>query len=719
MTPNDPSTQPSPLEGFTPRAKLAEADRPENQGLIPLAGPHKNRLQSLVNEPPYSPDFARTGDVNPNLRVFVANFDGTWNDKDKVPPGESKTLVGLLYEESLKHNNPAVESHYLHGVGTRTKTKAHVMYEGATGSGCENRAEQMHKQLTETAARWKAENPNVEIHVHAVGFSRGAATALHFLNLVDERGAHSINGKSNDGLAAGNVKSSAALLDVVATGQEKILKLTVPPTTQSVLHLTAGGEERRHFKVTTLGDRRYDTKGNATNLLDNPEWAEAKGVSAPPYVNKGPLSVFNPEGNFIYQRIQQISLAGTRHSDVGGGYVENGIAGVPMYLVSGFQKSLGLPGAEPVRPTVREIQGAMAHDSRDKIELTRQSVEGLIGRKQINPERQIAKEQERPWNGDILRSVQIHMLSADGKQIESKQFRMVVPHKEGAEKPTLKDLAHNQILTYDPNIGLKTPGAHPFQVTQKGNFELTGGAEQKLMFKGVRIDDASHDDSIFKEFMKDAKKKNLQLAVVVEDERLFCPLQECKQNVAAGATLFMPKQQDPWPEGIQNAIRTLNDRTHVDPTRKRPVAQLTAMEAKDLLASAMEDAALAFGKDFPESTKLKFKVGKDEANPNKNGVHVAAYGDAAAAVMTNKKTADGPGEGNMRHRLKELAEGVDCVVKMLNKSGYPMDGYEVKMGTQPEQKPVAEIAAKSEVAVPLGNDEEPRAQKRAPRPGMR
>lgn len=719
MSQNNVINESDLLEGFISRVKISKEAPSEKGDLIPLSGPHKNNLLRLVDSPPYSPDFGRTGDINPNLRVFVANFDGTWNDRSEVPKGESKTLVGLLYEESLRHDNPAVENHYLHGVGTQTKTKAQVLYEGATGSGCQERAEQMHQKLIEAAAWWEIENPDVEIHVHAVGFSRGAATALHFLNLVDEYGAMPVDLKASNGLGAGNVKSSAVLLDVVATGQEKILKLTVPPTTQSVLHLTAGGEERRHFKVTTLGDRRYDTKGNPTNLLDNPEWAEARGVSAPPYVHDGPVSVFNPDGKFIYQRIQQISLAGTRHSDVGGGYVQNGIAGVPMFLVRGFQKSLGLPGAEPVRPTVKEIQGAMAHDSRDMIELTLQSIENFFGKKSRVHQRQIAKEQERPWNGDLLRSVQIHMLNANGEQIRSKQLRMVVPHKEGAEKPTLKELSHNQILSYDPNIRLKTPGSNPFQATQKGNFELAGGAYQKLMFKGVQIDDSNHNDSVFTEFLKNARKKNLQLAVLVEDERLFCPLQEGKQKISPGATLFLPKQQDPWPEGIQNAIRALNQRMDVDLTRNKFLTRLTPMEAKNLLSDAMADAALDYGKAFPQSTKLKFKVGKDEIDPKKNSVHIAVYGDAASAMMSNKKTAEGPEEGNMRHRLKELAEGVDCVVKMLHKSGYPMDGYEVKMATQPEPEHLLENSVKNEAAAPLEHDEEPFAQKRAHRPGMR
>lgn len=714
----DPTPTLVPLDGFTVRSMSNESSL--EKGLIPLSGPQKNKLQGLVNDPPYAPNFAQTGEINPNMKVFIANFDGTWNDKDKVPKGESKTIVGLLYEESKRQESPDVESHYLHGVGTRTRTKARVLYEGVTGSGCEDRAERMHNQLVETAARWKAENPSVEIHVHAVGFSRGAATALHFLNLVDERGAMPFNKVVNDGLAPGQVKSSAVLLDVVATGQENTLNLTVPPTAQSVLHLTAGGEERRHFKVTTLGDRRYDSKGNPTNLLDNPEWAEAKGVSAPPYVHEGPLSVFNPEGNFIYQRIQQISLNGTRHSDVGGGYIENGIAGVPMFLVSGFQKSLGLPGAEPVLPSTKEIQKAMAHDSRDKIELTRQNLESLFGKKfdHGKVERRIAKEQERPWNGDILRSVRICILTDDGYQVKDKQFRMVVPHKEGDEKQTLKELAANQILTYDPSIRLKSPGAHPFQSTQKGAFVLEGGTKQNLLFKGVRIDDSTHDDSLFTEFMKDAQKKKLQMVVMVDDERLFCPLQKCSQDIWAGATLVMPKQKDPWPQGIRNAIAVLNDRTHFEPSRKNPIKRLTNMEAKNLLASAMEDASIELGKEFPQVAKVRFKVDKDGSSTEKNTVTVAAYGEGSSSLMSNKKRAEGSTEGSMRHRLMEMAEGIDCVVKMLKKSGYNMDGYEVKMTTENEIK--SEI--KNEF-IELENDaQEPKERntaKSAFRPGMR
>lgn len=228
---------------------------------ISLSGKKKNSLHKAVSAPALSPNFAATGAKNPHLRVFVAHFDGTQNDYKDVPAEFQETLVASSFRSMF--DSDVLANRYYHGVGTRTDGFI-GMVQSAFGMGCEDRAERAYIELAEATREWRMKDPLVQVHVHVVGFSRGSAIAVHFMNLVHERGVTSPKTSrwgggpkhlpQSDLVSAGKVLMSAALLDTVSTGQTDVLKLGLPPTAVSVLHLTAGGEQRFLFPLTSLAD---------------------------------------------------------------------------------------------------------------------------------------------------------------------------------------------------------------------------------------------------------------------------------------------------------------------------------------------------------------------------------------------------------------------------------------------------------------------------------
>lgn len=171
--------------------------------------------------------------------VFVAVFDGTWNDRDdKTNPA---TVPGALSRE-LEHSQIATHNlqvRYYHGVGTRVP-KLRRWWEGATGSGTRDRADKAIADL-KAFTRTSSKTP----HVYAIGFSRGAASARHFLNLADPILQSSYSDELYD-----RPRSFALLFDTVATGQTGNLWLGIPPSTIFAIHFVATRERRLSFPVT-------------------------------------------------------------------------------------------------------------------------------------------------------------------------------------------------------------------------------------------------------------------------------------------------------------------------------------------------------------------------------------------------------------------------------------------------------------------------------------
>jgi len=158
----------------------------------------------------------------------------------------------------------------------------------------------------------RARQADADIRVLVSGFSRGAASARHFLNLL-ERDCQKGNPPHDPG-----VRSYALLFDTVATGQRNTLLLGIPSSTDSVLHLVSMDERRIFFRPD----------------LDEP-------------TND--------------HRIRTIPLPGV-HSDVGDSYLE-GVGGEIRQYVDALLARMGLVSAKTDElPIDYSLQGS--NDSR-------------------------------------------------------------------------------------------------------------------------------------------------------------------------------------------------------------------------------------------------------------------------------------------------------------------------------------------------------------------
>ena len=99
-------------------------------------------------------------------------FDGTWNEKEPDPVDSTNVLK---FRNAYKG-----KAYYIDGVGTRFGPIGRVLG-GVFGAGGQTRIEEMYAHLVSQVT-------NGDTVVDIIGFSRGAALAVHFANLIQEIG---------------------------------------------------------------------------------------------------------------------------------------------------------------------------------------------------------------------------------------------------------------------------------------------------------------------------------------------------------------------------------------------------------------------------------------------------------------------------------------------------------------------------------------------------
>ncbi len=172
---------------------------------------------------------------NPHEYLFVATLDGTGNDANKDP--EHATNVASIRQDIAAHmsEHPHIRVGYVAGAGTQENALKRAL-DGADGYTCEERAELMYKKFIEQAKEWREADPDAQISLASVGFSRGGDEVAIFARLVHERGIQDPAGAhytyTADHLVAkveytdpplvapGQVAQAVALMDPVGTGNE-------------------------------------------------------------------------------------------------------------------------------------------------------------------------------------------------------------------------------------------------------------------------------------------------------------------------------------------------------------------------------------------------------------------------------------------------------------------------------------------------------------------
>ena len=258
---------------------------------IPIYAEIQRQADDLV-----APVFLHAG--NPHERLFVAGLDGTGNDFIHDP--QHATNVGLIYDQLIRAQDSRISARYMAGTGTQAQWLTRVT-DGVRGYTVDERAERMYKMFIEQARTWIQADPHVQISIASVGFSRGGEEVALFARMVAERGIQDPAGVIYTYDAQGQIKhveytkpalvgpgkiaQAVALFDPVGTGQPMHENRRLPSSVISGIQLNAMDEHRRLFKLDYIID---------------------PGITA--------------DGRFA-----GFDLPGA-HSDVGGGYLLNGLS---------------------------------------------------------------------------------------------------------------------------------------------------------------------------------------------------------------------------------------------------------------------------------------------------------------------------------------------------------------------------------------------------------
>ena len=244
----------------------------------------------------FSAPLLRDGDA-PDHRLFVAAFDGTGNSMYKDAP-ENHTNVARIAKQLEQSKDPTIGFGYVEGPGTQGGLGGVI--DQATGGTYEPRMEEMYFQFIQQASTWLRDNPDADIRIAAIGFSRGAEQAAGFTRLVEERGIQDPRGmdvvRDRNGhieslkptrpnlREPGTVIQAVGLFDPVGTGEPRDHDRRLPPSVVSGFQITADDERRNLFQSTRVMDPGVTDDGRFLNVL----------------------------------------VAGA-HSDIGGGYTQDGI----------------------------------------------------------------------------------------------------------------------------------------------------------------------------------------------------------------------------------------------------------------------------------------------------------------------------------------------------------------------------------------------------------
>jgi len=205
--------------------------------------------------------------------VFLAHFDGTLNNKNKLENGEFQTNIANLYElmkpyskdhEGSKEHNENFVSHYEPGVGTQNSKLVGGLKASVSPSGDMRRtAEKVYQQFRHDVSDWLRNHPEADpvasVKVMASGFSRGGVTMAMFSQMLYENGLVD-DEKGEILIPPGTLGLSGGIVyDPVSKGYKD--NAAFSPTSRNITEVQATAEYRRWFK-----DVDHDTNPNVSTV---------------------------------------------------------------------------------------------------------------------------------------------------------------------------------------------------------------------------------------------------------------------------------------------------------------------------------------------------------------------------------------------------------------------------------------------------------------------
>jgi len=259
---------------------------------------------------------------NPHQRLFIAGYDGTENNVFKDPLHATNIgRVELFVRQNRDSIDPRIHWQYKTGPGTQDSAPE-AFWDSVRGYSFEQRLEEMYGDLVAQANLWRKLDPDADVRALSTGFSRGGSQAAGFTNLLHERGIPDTSSRVRvmypDGhmgfdytrylVRPGEILQAVALYDPVATGVPMDFNRQLPSSVVSGFQISAGLEERKSF----------------------------------------PADLIIPEGHSADGRFLNVFVAGA-HSDVGGGYLRDGLSRRNFNLMSDYVNALS---ADPFLPKV-------------------------------------------------------------------------------------------------------------------------------------------------------------------------------------------------------------------------------------------------------------------------------------------------------------------------------------------------------------------------------
>lgn len=179
-------------------------------------------------------------------------FDGTWNEDEEAPEQDTHVVhFRDIYEGPVEYRT---------GVGTRFGAIGHALG-GVLGLGGRSRIADMYEALRRN---WRQGDRVIDI----VGFSRGAALAVHFANVIGKGGIRLDEGRVEEAsirfLGVWDIVGSFGLpIDFVIAFQEINIGWTIdriPACVEHCFHAMALDERRQAFEVTRLNVGNRDPR---------------------------------------------------------------------------------------------------------------------------------------------------------------------------------------------------------------------------------------------------------------------------------------------------------------------------------------------------------------------------------------------------------------------------------------------------------------------------
>jgi hypothetical protein len=219
---------------------------------------------------------------SPHEYLYFAMFDGTGQDADD--PKQELTNVGVLKEQIYQLSKDAelrLGGHYVRGVGTQDNPLVRVA-DKALAFSWDEKIEQSYLDLANQAKEWKEQDPEAQVRVAGVGYSRGAVLSAGLARLIDQYGIadpEDLNfGRDAQGnitvesnrprlMEPGSVAQALALYDPVGTSFPESFDSRTPPSVISATTLTARDEDRRDFAHQAILDPGLSDDRRFANLL--------------------------------------------------------------------------------------------------------------------------------------------------------------------------------------------------------------------------------------------------------------------------------------------------------------------------------------------------------------------------------------------------------------------------------------------------------------------